>query len=302
LPVANPWYTAYCPNLAETRKGGATYNETTPVDELGGEFFSFGASSTSSNACAPMINQPACAYLCYSHPHYGTAVVPKSLWKTAQKLENDLWRELGGFGSPKDDRAREHWRGFRNFNCISDSDLGRVIEVGAGPWTQLKGILQARPNLIVREFTVFEPGADSYVRNVQSCSYRSGKLENWVGNGHHEFPVIIKSHGGELLQGTSAAYDTLISINVLEHVQNAFSYLTGLHGALRPGGLLIFHERFYGDDTIIRGDAYHPVRIKRHVLDTFLSSFDILFNNCAADYDNRKGEEGYYVIARKKTL
>ena len=79
---------------------------------------------------------------------------------------------------------------------------------------------------------------------------------------------------------------------------NLCSYL-GLYVSLKPGGLLIFHDRYYSNSQVTDGDIYHPIRIKRKVLDHFLSLFDIIFNNCDADYDGRK-DSGYYVIARKR--
>ena len=113
----------------------------------------------------------------------------------------------------------------------------------------------------------------------------------------------VISTGGESLispdKSTQKQYDTLISINVIEHVQDAFQYLTGLYVSLKPGGLLIFHDRYYSNLQITDGDIYHPVRIKQKVLDHFLSAFDIIFNNCNADYDGRN-DSGYYVIARKR--
>jgi SAM-dependent methyltransferase len=222
-----------------------------------------------------------------------------SLWKAAQKAEGDLWvREANGLRDDQNDRAGEHLASFSHFMSISEGHelknvkLGRVIEVGAGPWTQLKGILHARPDLApgVDEFTVWEPNAARYMRAVTSCSYRTGdKLQRMDGQGVHPFPVKIQSNGGELLStanagsatgtagsttgasgsstdtttgsttagttGTSGtAYDTVISINVLEHVQDVFQYLTGLYLALKPGGLLIFHDRYYEDRAIIDGD------------------------------------------------
>ena len=83
-------------------------------------------------------------------------------------------------------------------------------------------------------------------------------------------------------------------------MQDAFHYLTNLYTALRPGGLLIFHERYYEDHLVSKGDRYHPIRIKRVVLDHFLSGFDILFNNCSATYGGRGEDKGYYVIGRKR--
>ena len=121
--------------------------------------------------------------------------------------------------------------------------------------------------------------------------------------GDHAFPVNVISTGGESLINADSTkqkqYDTLISINVIEHVQDAFQYLTGLYVSLKPGGILIFHDRYYSNAQITDGDIYHPIRIKQKVLDHFLSRFDIIFNNCNADYDGRK-DSGYYVIARKR--
>jgi SAM-dependent methyltransferase len=198
------------------------------------------------------------------------------------------------------DRAEEHWKAFDSFHCMAHGmQLGKVIEVGAGPWTQLKGILHIRSDLVVDHFTIWEPMAKRYMSEVRSCSYRSGtSLVKVDGSGTHSFPVQVISSGGELIISREK-FDTVISINVLEHVQDAFKYLTGLYKALRTGGLLIFHDRYYGNNEITQGDLYHPVRIKRKVLDHFLSGFDILFNNCSAHYDGRK-DRGYYVLARKR--
>jgi hypothetical protein len=57
--------------------------------------------------------------------------------------------------------------------------------------------------------------------------------------------------------------------------------------------------RYYEDRAIVDGDHYHPVRIKRAVLDRFLTGFNVVFNNCSANYDGRPGEQGYYVIGIK---
>lgn len=38
-------------------------------------------------------------------------------------------------------------------------------------------------------------------------------------------------------------YDTLIMINVVEHVMDAVTLMRNIYHALKPGGLLIFHEK-----------------------------------------------------------
>ena len=91
-----------------------------------------------------------CAYLCFSNLEYGVAHVPKSLWRLAQNAEFELWKTHCSKMSSYDanDRAREHWKGFGNFQALlsrtsdkhDNNYLGRTMEVGAGPWTQLKGM------------------------------------------------------------------------------------------------------------------------------------------------------------------
>eukprot|EP01031_Cornospumella_fuschlensis_P033275 gene33275-40257_t len=264
----------------------------------------------------------ACAYLCYAHPEYGTAVVPQALWKQAQIAEAALWASVGHVPNPAtaNDRAQEHWEAYQNFQILVSEKrlfLGRVVEVGAGPWTQLKGILHVRPELVVQDFTIWEPSASSYMSTVSSCSYSTGKLNTWTDSfEYHSFPVHIESRGGESLVyhgktspelsvGRSAnssrkLFDTVISINVLEHTQDAFKYLTGLYVVLKRGGLLIWHERYYDDQSILLGDRFHPIRVKQIVLDHFLSKFDVIFNNVSASYGNRPNEKGYYVLAIKR--
>ena len=295
----NPWYSLHCPNLRDPNSPTFT-KDTNAAAELGGEY----SVKAQGPKCQPLDKQDArgasaCAYLCFSNHMYGVAAVPISLWQAAQTAEIQLWKSLGAPALSPNDRAAEHWRGFGNFVCIRNASLGRVIEVGAGPWTQIKGLLHVRPELSIFELTLFEPGAESYMRDVPSCSYRTGRLERFDSRGVHDFPLVVQSQGGELLAG-GGQYDSLLSINVLEHVQDAWRYLSALVDALRPGGLLVFHERYYGDSEVLRGDLWHPVRVKRAVLDAFLSRFDVLFNNCNADFDNRRQESGYYVIGVKR--
>lgn len=317
LTPSNPYYVSHCNNLQEV----ATFDRSAPLAKVGGEYYS---GSFNISYCSAGLH--ACAYLCYSNPAYGVAVVPYALWNEAQTAESALWKQVGqSLDSNANDRAAEHWTAFNMYNTLLEhqlTNLGRVIEVGAGPWTQLKALLHIRPEVTVQEFVIWEPGADKYMKTVTSCSYRDGKsLLRWSpdasGSLQHSFPVRVIAQPGEALTTSSTntssslssntlsivsgqQFDTLISINVIEHVQDAFTYLAQLYHSLRSGGLLILHERYYDNHGLLQGDRYHPVRIKRPVLDHFLSGFEILFNNCSASYDGRVGEQGYYIIAKKK--
>lgn len=107
-------------------------------------------------------------------------------------------------------------------------------------------------------------------------------------------------------------FDTVMVVNVIEHVQNAVEFIHGIHSSLKPGGLLIYHDRYF--DTPESGDGalgrniYHPIRLTPKFLDHFLYDFEIIYNNCNGmatipGWQKRNAnEQGYYVIARKKGL
>ena len=246
-----------------------------------------------------------CAYLCYSHPLYGTPVIPKSLWVVAQTGERSVWK--GAMGNS--DRSPEHIEGFAGYSKLPEQ-LGDVIEVGSGPWTQTRSMLYTRPKSVVTSFTAVDPSANYYIENVPSCSYKTGRLAKYyVYKGFHDFPVHVYNIGGEALKTHPLTYDTLVSMNVIEHVQDAFSFLESLHGLLKPGGILVWHERWWNTplegNSLLEGSMpVHPIRVTQFVLNIFLKQFDLLYCNLnqTTDMIQRKSrEKGFYVIAVKKT-
>ena len=105
-------------------------------------------------------------------------------------------------------------------------------------------------------------------------------------------------------------FDTVLVTDVIEHVQNAVQLLHAVHKSLKPGGILIFHERYYEypqeADKVLGRNVFHPIRLTRRFFDHFLADFDIIFNNCEGEKTingwkrRNRGEQGYFVIARKK--
>ena len=81
--TANRWYTKNCPNL--DIKETNTIDINTPFNSIGGDITKLIDSEWQQSKCNPLANPSYCAYLCYSHNTYGTAVVPISLWKLAQR-------------------------------------------------------------------------------------------------------------------------------------------------------------------------------------------------------------------------
>jgi SAM-dependent methyltransferase len=256
---------------------------------------------------------PYCAYLCYATPDVGTAIIPTSIWRAAQQAEGNVWAGSGMNG----DRYHDHWAGYMDFLC-QPRKFGDVIEFGAGPWTQFRGLLFKGnvPDSSVASYTILEPGANDYIARSPNCAYKTGRLQTLKdAKVFHAFPMSVISEPGEVGKDKGKQYDTVVSINVIEHVHNAFQYLTSLYDTLKPGGVLIFHDRYYPNpvfgDRILGRNPFHPIRLSKAVMDWFLSHFDIAFNNCDGiknipawkqrdAHPNYAGEIGYYVIATKK--
>eukprot|EP00775_Hariotina_reticulata_P012241 gene12241-12379_t len=208
--------------------------------------------------------------LCFYSRQNGVCKVSHERWQRAQEAEGSLWRTSGGSG----DRVHDHMEGFSQYEAVPEY-LGHLLEVGCGPWTQLGAILDL-PNRtwIVDSITLWEPGAQDYMANVANCAYKDSKLRGR--------PVSIMPLGAELINATEA-YDTILMINVLEHVQNSYTILENVHRALKPGGLLIFNDRWwdhYNWKTQVNASSYegldhlyHPIKCNRIVHAHFLSHF-----------------------------
>ena len=179
-------------------------------------------------------------------------------------------------------------------------DLGRILEVGCGPFTQTKTMLEklGREGVRVRSITLADPLMLFYHKHVPSCPYRDGSLL-----GH---PTSFIATGAEdlFLQGV---YDTVIMMNVLEHVQDALQVLHNLHAAVRIGGVLVFSERWYDAKWLAYEtsgkpfwDVLHPVNVKRAVLDTLLDHYEPLYRRNFYYEGDYPTDEGVYFIGVKR--
>ena len=216
LQPANPWYTSDCPNLKEKR----TFDVNFPLNML-----SSGENCPNENKIK---NLSKCAYLCFSHEITGVAQIPLNLWKLVQQNEFEVWKN--SFGS--NDRGAEHIEGFGNYIKLPKY-LGNYLEIGCGPYTQTQFII----NHEFESITLLDPGAENYIKSTPGCTYKDGQLKGKKVN--------VYSFGAEKLDNYKAKFDTLLSINVVEHVWDAFKFFNNIYNALKPGGILIYHDRFY---------------------------------------------------------
>ena len=65
----------------------------------------------------------------------------------------------------------------------------------------------------VENYVIMEPGASSYMNTVETCVYRDGEVRGFEGR------TLIINAGAERLDVFDQAFDTLMMINVIEHVE-----------------------------------------------------------------------------------
>lgn len=176
-------------------------------------------------------------------------------------------------------------------------DLGNYLEIGAGPYTQTNNILTVRDDVHMKSIYLAEPNIFRYL-SLRNCVYKDGTIQ-----GHQ---VNLLSLPVEELPA-SQFFDTVVSINVLEHVYNAMDYITAMYKSLKPGGLLVFGDRYFNDpdkDAAVLGSpSLHPIRLRREFLLHFLRLFDVLYladHNTSFARGRNLNETGYYFIGRKK--
>jgi hypothetical protein len=107
-------------------------------------------------------------------------------------------------------------------------------------------------------------------------------------------------------------------MNVLVYCLDAFKFLEKVHAMIKPGGLLLFHDRWF-DNWVVTSkcktvDFYHlPTQVSKHVLDHFLSHFTVdsgpffSYNRTQGQIQRSKdwcrgkdNEQGYWAAVRKK--
>ena len=230
--------------------------------------------------------------------------MPPLFWYKSLNNELDYWKQ-----NPIiiDDRLHEHVESFHSYKSVP-SEIKSIVEVGAGPFTQLQYLLT--PLRLIKQITLIEPNALEYMK-LNNCAYRSGHLRGYpVSIMPESIEVIIKRRREKkLISNSSEQYSALIAINVVEHVSDGLEYFRGLYDLLEDNGLLIFHERWYdypkqGDCVLDKAEYLHPIRLTKWIIDRFLDQFETIYinlNRTRRQMHSPCFERGIYFIGRKKT-
>lgn len=163
------------------------------------------------------------------------------------------WRRAWG------DDWNHWWKDrFDGYSFLPPS-LGDCIELGCGPYTNVRLILDGRE---ARRVVCSDPLIDSYI------TFRG----RWLAEAHASGRVEIDNHPIEDIGFAPASFDVVVMINVLDHVRDSNACMEKAIGLLRPGGHFVIGQDLCDGDDIARHpyDAGHPIRLRREDLDPYL--------------------------------
>lgn len=205
----------------------------------------------------------------------GALKVTEERWKEAQKFERTGWLETWAHAAS--DRQAEHSEAFEHYRTLP-YDLGDMLEIGCGPFTQSFTILDGHT---ARSVTLQDPLIYDYRLFHPNCTYKDNAFRGRILN------LLAGPAEGLWLK---EVFDTIVCINVLEHVQDVKLVMDNIYDALKPNGILIFGERDHDDyDPNRLYDIGHPIRMKSNVILNYAERFHVLYN-----YD-RKSHHHYFI-------
>lgn len=189
----------------------------------------------------------------------GVLSVDDARWKAAQKYERDTWLTYNLEATS--DRNAEHTAAFDGYGALP-ADLGNVIELGCGPFTNTLHIIGSRK---AASITLLDPLIDDYVRDHPHCTYKDGKLGN--------IPVTTAASAAEDYK-TKQKFDTVIMVNTLPHCKDCMAVFATIRRILKPKGYLVFHECARIAPPLDLYDVGHPISPVQSVIDGFLNDFE----------------------------
>jgi SAM-dependent methyltransferase len=137
--------------------------------------------------------------------------------------------------------------------------LGDCIELGCGPYTNMRLILEGRK---ARRVVCSDPLVNSYI------TFRG----RWLAEAHARGLVEIDDYPAEEPKFPPASFDLVVMINVLDHVRDADLCMRKAIELLRPGGYIVLGQDLRDDADIADRphDVGHPIRLRRQDLEPYL--------------------------------
>ena len=257
----------------------------------------------------------------------GIPRVSRQRWELAQSAEASHW--FGDGTKPArtgDDRNLVHYQRFDSYRAISGIDFTRALEIGSGPFTNMRLLANAVSN--IGEATLLDPGLTDYLKHpgcyFNEYSLARVKPSRILSRVWPFLPRLVKSlwlssakksvRIAELLTREAEGFDgrqqfdLVLMVNVLEHCIDSSLVLDAVFSSVAPGGVVVLSEKTHLDDSVRNGltriyDVAHPIRVTKNEIEKRLTGFEILFQSSHVDPVSRYlpgTEESYWIAKRPK--
>jgi ubiquinone/menaquinone biosynthesis C-methylase UbiE len=174
-------------------------------------------------------------------------------------------------------------------------NLGKVIELGCGPYTNIRVIMQGR--------------AWSKIVCSDPLSGRYLTLPCWLAMASKTKLVEVDNFPAERCPYQPGSFDLVIMNNVLDHVMDADECLTKAVGLVKTGGFLILGQDLSDavDEKKYPHDVGHPIRlllidILPHLGGLFSETFEHVVNKILPRAEGRNPDAHYgtFIYAGRK--
>jgi len=227
----------------------------------------------------------------------GVVKITKQRWSLAQSTEAKHWMDLGK--NSNDDRNYEHASLFNNYKDLANIKFESVIELGCGPFTNLRVIANTTD---MSSCSLLDPLIDQYLTHPY-CAYGNKITLNSPKN--IKINKLFNIPAEELPQ--DQIYDLVVCINVIEHCFDAEAVLNKMYDICLPNGFVVFSEKLHSYEQAKKSvdevyDAAHPIRLGKDLFEKFANKFDIKQNTIiSVRNDLIEATQDYvYFIGQKK--
>lgn len=225
----------------------------------------------------------------------GIVEVDQGRWEESQRYERRAWMEAGGLKA-REDRNLAHKNGFENYSVIKGNYFRSVIELGCGPFTNMRHIVK---NIWCQKITLLDPLINDYLTHP-NCAYKNKRLGGWFGKKVETIALPIEEFSPE------EKFDFVVMINVLEHCFSALKIFECISSITAPNGIIVFHDKLIPDnmiDELVRKvyDTGHPLRIAESIVLNFLyNNYHELFRKHIPIKTTYGMLDSIYFIGRKR--
>lgn len=231
--------------------------------------------------------------------------VSKERWRQAQAWELQHWtraeRKYGWrrllwpiarpllklFGSKRaeGDDWNFWWRDRFDGYSFLPLEIGDLIELGCGPYTNLRVISKDR---VIHRAVCSDPLIHRYLRFRHS----------WIARAYRSGQILIDDHPAEDIPFGDGTFDVVVMINVLDHVYDMDRALGSATRLVKPGGYLLLgqdltHEH---DPDREHDEVGHPIKITREDVDGHLNDFNPVLRRDLSREEGRDPREHYATL------